>query len=304
LGREEAFGEAAAPIRFIDPLRVDVACEKEPVLRRTIASRFPVGAMPGNIVVSGEIESHVNAEIIGDLLLMLLGKVEVSQPDPSGAPSVYRHVFTPCEIGEAPPTYTLEIGLENSARRIVSAILESLTLEFAPGEYVSATASVLAQREEQAPLRTPSFSQARPWHSGDVSITINDVRAELRALSLEVNNNPSSEHHVIGSRYLTRHELGDLEITGSMDISFSDRSFLDSFLGDEEAAIKITIVGDPLEAEYRSALEIELPRVVYSTWGGEISGSEPVVQSIEFAALKPANDYPIKMILTNSVESY
>jgi len=304
LGKESAFGEPSTPTRFVDPLRIDVACEKEPILRRTVASRFPLDKAPGNVIASGEIEVQVDPETIGDFLLMLLGEVEVSQPDPTGAPSVYAHTFTACEIGEIPPTYTLEIGFDGSARRIISTILESLKLELAPGEYVSATAGILGQKEEQSTPQTPSFPSARSWHSGDATIMINDVQAELRALSMEINNNPSTDHHVIGSRYLTRHELGDLETTGSMDVRFLDRSLLDSFLNDEEASIKIILTGDEIEAGYRNKLELELPRIVYSAWSGEMSGSEPIVQSIDFAALKPSSGDVIKVTLTNQVPSY
>ena len=303
-GREQAFGEPVSPSRFVDPLRIDVSCEKEPILRRSVASRFPLDKAPGNVVVTGEVELEVEPETIGDLLLMLLGEIETSQPDSSNAPTVYEHVFTPCEIGETPPTYTLEIGSEASARRIISTILESLKLELAPGEYASATASILGQREESSSMLTPSLPATRPWHSGDASITINDAQAELQALSLEINNNPSTDHHVIGSRYLTRHELGELEITGSMDVKFSDRSHLDRFLNDEEASIKITLTGDEIEAGYRNRLEIELPRIVYSAWSCEISGSEQLVQSIDFVAIKPSNSPILKITLTNQVSGY
>ena len=304
LGKESSFGSPAPPTRFIDPLRIDISCEKEPVIRRSIASRFPLDAASGNVVVTGEVELHAEPESIGDLLLMLLGRVETSQPDPANAPSVYSHVFTPCDLGETPPTYTLEIGFEQSARRIISAILESLELELAPGEYASATASVIAQKEEESSPLTPSLSSTRPWHSGDAKVMINDVEAELRAFSIEINNNPSTEHHPLGSRYLAEHELGELEITGSMDVKFADRSHLDRFLSDDEASIKITLTGAEIEAGYRNALEIELPRIVYSAWGGEISGAEPIIQSIDFEALKPSDGSPIKVTLTNEVSGY
>jgi len=304
LGKETSFGASATPSRFVDPLRIDITCEKEPILRRSIASRFPLDKAPGNIVVTGEVEFQVDPEVIGDFLLMLLGKVEADQPDPSNAPSVYQHVFTPCELEEEPATYTLEIGMNGSARRIVSTILESLSVEFAPGEYASATASIVGQKEEQASLVTPSFPSVRCWHSGDASITINDSQAELRALSLEINNNPSTDHHVIGNRYLTRHELGELEVTGSMDIRFADRGELDRFLGDEEASMKITLTGDLIEGEYRYELQIELPRIVYSAWSGEISGVEPIVQSVDFTALRSSGGEPIKVTLTNTLNEY
>lgn len=304
LGKESSFGAAVAPNKFLDPLRIDIASEKEPILRRSVASRFPLDKAPGNVVVTGEVEFQVDPELFGDFLLMLLGKVESSQPDPTNAPSVYQHVFTPCEVGEEPATYTLEVGGDDVARRIVSAILESLSVEFAPGEYVSATASILGQKEEQASPVTPSFPSVRCWHSGDASITIGGVEAELRALTLEINNNPSEDHHVIGSRYLTRHELGELEVTGSMDLRFEDRSQLDDFLNEEEVSMKITLTGDAIEGEYHNQLEIELPRIVYSAWSAEISGSEPITQSIDFAALKPSNDDVIKFTLTNPVTQY
>jgi len=304
LGKEQAFGEAASPTRFIDPLRIDVSAEKPPILRRSIASRFPLDKASGNVVVTGEVEFQVEPITIGDFLLMLFGKVSTSQPDPSNAPSVYQHVFTPCEIGETPATYTLEIGADHAARRIVSTILESMKLEFAPGEYVSATASIVGQKEEQSSLSTPSFPQTGFWHSGNASVTLSGVQAELQALSIEINNNPSTDHHVIGSRYLPRHELGELEVSGSMDVRFMDRSQLDSFLNDDEASMTIKLTGGEIEGGYNYELVIELPRIVYSAWSGEVSGSEPIVQSIDFTALKPADGYPIKVTLTNNVAEY
>lgn len=304
LGKESSFGHAATPSKFLDPLRIDVTSEKEPVLRRSVASRFPLDKAPGNVIVTGEVEFQVDPRTFGDFLLMLLGKIETAQPDPIDAPSVYQHVFTPCEIGEEPVTYTLEVGGEGVARRIVSVILESLSLEFAPGEYVSATAGVLGQREEHASPATPTFPSTRCWHSGDVSIMVKGAKAELTALTLEMNNNPSMEHHVIGSHYLTRHELGELEITGSMDLRFADRSELDNFLDEEEVSMKITMTGDAIEGGYHNKLEIELPRIIYSAWSAEISGSEAITQSIDFAALKPSNGEVIKFTLTNSENQY
>jgi len=304
VGRETSFGNPATPVRYLDPLSVSIAADKEPILRRGIGVRWPVDKAPGNVVVSGDVEFPANPEIIGDFLLMLLGKVETSQPDPTGAPSVYSHTFKPCGVGEAPPTYTIEIGLDSIARRITSAILESMSLEFAPGEYVSATASILAQREDSADMRTPSFPTARDWHSGDVSAVLGAQDVELRALSREVNNNPSSDHHVIGSRYLPRHELGELEITGSMDVRFMDRDHLDRFLNDEETSLTITLTGDEIEGGLGYQLKLELPRIIYSAWSGDVDSPGAVIQSIDFAAIKPSSDEILKATLTNTVSEY
>jgi len=304
IGKETGFGNPTTPTRYLDPLSVSIAADKEPILRRGIGSRWPVDKALGNIVVSGDMEFPANPEIIGDFLLMLLGKVETSQPDPTGAPNVYAHIFKPCEVGESPPTYTIEIGLDSTARRITSAILGSMSLEFAPGEYVSVTASILAQKEDSTDLKSPSFPAARDWHSGDVSAVLGGQEVELKALTLEINNNPSSDHHVIGSRYLPRHELGELEITGSMDVKFVDRDHLDRFLNDEETSLTITLTGDEIEGGQNHQLKLELPRIVYSAWSGDVDSPEMIIQSIDFVAIKPSSDEVFKATLTNTVNEY
>ena len=207
-------------------------------------------------------------------------------------------------MGNQPPTYTIELGADSVARRVVGAIGESLAMEVAPGEYASATLSVLGVKEETISPSTPSFPSSRDWTSHDISVTLGGVQAELQALSLEINNNPSDDHHIIGSRYLTRHELGELEITGSMDVRFLNDQHLTSFLNDQETSMTITFAGDEIEGGYSYELKIQLPKIVYDAWSAEVSRSEMVVQSIDFVAVKPADGSVITLTLRNDEEGY
>ncbi len=303
-GKQSAIDTPSAPTSFLDAVRFDVSLEKPVIRRRTIAGRWVSDYAPGKAVARGEVEFYLNPKSLGAPLLMTLGNISTGQPDPTNAPNVYEHTFTPLEVGGQPPSYTVELGADGIARRIVGAIGESMAIEVAPGEYATATLTILGVKEEQAAPSTPSFPQLRDWTSHDAQVQVGGTPAELQALSLEINNNPSAEHHVIGSRYLTRHELGELEVSGSMDIRFLDRSHLDRFLQDQETSLTITFTGPEIEAGYSYQLVISLPRIVYDSWSAEVSSSEMVVQSIEFVAVKPQGDDVVRILLRNDEEGY
>ncbi len=305
IGKEASFGSPATPTRYLDPKAIAISTEKAARKRRGVATRWPTAFSPGKVVVRGSFDYIADPETIGDILLMLLGKVTTTQPDATNAPNTYQHVFEPVEVNQVPPSYTLEIGSDITARRVVGAIAASLTLELPKDDFVGGSVEILAKQEDSAALSTPTWPQPRPWTDDDASIDIGGAAAELEALTLEVNNNPSEDHHVIGSRFLPRHELGELEIRGSMDIRFSNRTHLDRFLNDQETSLKITLTGDPIEATYNHKLEIWLPRIIYDAWSGEVNPSERLVQGIDFVAIKPATADPIiKATLVNKVSAY
>ena len=303
-GKQSSINSPATVTKYLDAIRFDMASEKPVLKRRSVSGREVNGYAPGKVTVKGEIEFYLNPKGVGEALLMTLGEVSSSQPDPTNAPSVYEHTFTPISVGAQPPTYTVELGADSVARRIVGAIGDSITVEAAPGEYASATLSILGVREESSTPATPSFPSSRDWTSHDASITLGGAEAELQALSLEVNNNPSDDHHVIGSRYLTRHELGELEVSGSMDIRFLDSQHLEDFLNDEETSMTISFTGDEIEGGLNYSLTIELPRIVYDSWSAEVSRSEMIVQSIDFVAVKPPDGSVVKFTLRNDEEGY
>lgn len=303
-GKQSAIDSPVAPSKFIDAIRFDVSSEKPVLRRRSVSGREVNGYAAGKVSVKGEVEFYLNPKGVGEALYMTLGALSTSQPDPTNAPSVYEHIFTPLKMGEEPPAYTVELGSDSVARKVVGAIGGALSIEVAPGEYASATLSILGVREETASPAAPSFPAAKDWTSHDASIMIGGTQAELQALTLEINNNPSEEHHVIGSRYLTRHELGELEITGSMDVRFLDAQHLTRFLNDEETSLTITFSGEEIEGGYGYEFRIDLPRIVYDAWSAEVSRSEMIVQSIDFVAVKPVDGDVVSVMLRNDEEGY
>ncbi|MHC1624032.1 MAG: phage tail tube protein [Candidatus Methanospirareceae archaeon] len=299
IGKQSAWGTATSPTEWLDPISIDVKTEKEPLQLRTISSRLVQQFLEGKIVVTGDIEAPANPEAIGLLLLATFGNVSSTAQTAST-----KHEFTPkTKYDEIPPFLTLEIGSDNVYRKVLDVIGASLAIEFPPGEIVSCRFSILGSKEESSAEQSPSFPTVRPFTANDAIITLGGASAELRALSIEFNNNPRSDHHVIGNRYLPRHELGDLEVTGSMDLIFDSRDELDDFLNDTETSLTIDLVGPEIASGENYELKIELPVIIYSAWGAPVRTGEQIIQSIDFVARKPDSG-DIKVTLVNTIESY
>jgi len=299
IGKQSAWGTAVDPTEWLDPITIDIKPEKEPLQLRTISNRLVQKFLEGKIIVTGDIETPANPEAIGLLLYATFGNVTSTAQTAST-----KHEFT---LKTAPedtlPFLTLEIGSGSVYRKILDVIGASLAIEFPPGEIVSCRFSILGSKEESSTEKSPTFPTARPFTANDASITLGGASAELRALSIEFNNNPSTDHHVIGSRYLTRHELGDVEITGSMDLLFDSRDELDDFLNDDETSLTIDLVGETISGDEKYELKIELPVIIYSAWGAPVNVGEQIIQSIDFVARKPDSG-DIKVTLVNTVSSY
>jgi len=299
IGKQSAWGTAVSPTEWLDPITVDIKTEKEPLQLRTISSRLVQDFLQGKIVVTGDIETPANPEAIGLLLYATFGNVSSTAQTAST-----KHEFTPKTAPEDTlPFLTLEIGSGSVYRKVLDVIGASLAIEFPPGEIVSCRFSILGSKEESSTEQSPSFPSARPFTANDATVTLGGASAELRALSIEFNNNPSTDHHVIGNRYLTRHELGDFEVTGSMDLLFDSSDELDAFLGDTETSLTIDLIGETISGDEKYELKIELPNIIYSAWGAPVRTGEQVIQSIDFVARKPDSG-DIKVTLVNTVSSY
>jgi len=64
------------------------------------------------------------------------------------------------------------------------------------------------------------------------------------------------------------------------------------------------LTGDEIEGGQSHQLKLELPRIVYSAWSGDVDSPEMIIQSIDFVAIKPSSDEVFKATLTNTVNEY
>jgi hypothetical protein len=203
-GRESGQGVQAEPTLFADPISAEIHTVEDELVRTSVSSRFALGRFPGPRRVEGEVEMLMGPDAPTVALLeMLLGKLDVNE-----FTGYRRYVLSPVEVGENPVTYTLELATDGQVRAFVGTVCDSLRLEVRPDEPVSVRFGLLGLEEREGTARTPSFARQHPVSPHSATCLLGGVPVELEELTLNVENDLSKDHYVIGSRTLKAHELG------------------------------------------------------------------------------------------------
>ena len=303
MGKEDVFGQEATSYRYIDLASEGLRTEHEWIMPELAGYRWKRMAMRGTMRVGGSVDAYAQFGSLGIFLLAALGAVSTSQPDPTGAPSVYRHEFTPAD---SLPSYTLRVASEVTGRQFLGCVCSSLELSIAPGELLGISLEVVGQREEAFSPGEPEWDDSPYVGFADlVSAEVGGSPVSLEALTLTIENDLADDAFELGSAYLPEIPVQALSITGSFDLKFKDRTHLDRFLSGEETSLYLRFEGPEIEGGLRYCLELDLPRIIYKTAGANVSGRERLVESVEFEALfDPAEGRIIKAVLQNTEAGY
>ena len=303
IGKEPSFGQEATSYRFVDIASEDISTEHEWILPELAGYRWKRYAAKGTVKVGGSVDCYGQYGSLGSFLLAALGSVATSQPDPANAPSVYKHEFV---SSEALPSYTILVASEVTGRKFLGCVCSSLELSLAPGELLGVSFELVGQREEGFTPEEPSFDETPFLSFSDLaSCKIGGVEITLEAITITISNDLVDDAFELGSRYLPEIPVQGLEITGSFDLKFKDRSHLDCFLAGEETSFHLRFEGPEIEGGLKYALELDLPRIIYKAAGANVSARERLVERVEFEALYDSTaGYVMKAVLQNREAGY
>ena len=303
IGKEPSFGQEATSYRYIDLASEDLKTEHEWILPELAGYRWKRLAMKGTMRVGGSVDAYAQFDSLGLFLLGALGSVSTSQPDAVGAPSVYRHEFTPAE---GLPSYTLRVASEVTGRQFLGCVCSSLELSVAPGELLGVSVEWVGQREEAFSPEEPAWDESPYISFADLaSAEVGGSPVNLEALTLTIENDLADDAFELGSAYLPEIPVQALSITGSFDLKFKDRTHLDRFLSGEETSLYLRFEGPEIEGGLRYSFELDLPRIIYKTAGANVSARDRLVESVEFEALfDPVGGRIMKAVLQNKEAGY
>ena len=303
VGKESAFGQEAISYRYIDIASEDIRTEHEWIMPELAGYRWKRYAMKGTMRVGGSVDAYAQFGSLGIFLLAVLGSVSTGQPDPDGAPSVFKHEFTP---GDTLPSYTLRVVSEITGRQFLGCVCSSLELSVAPGELLGVSTEWVGQREEAFTPGAPEWDESPYVSFADLaSAEVGGSPVSLEALTLTIENDLADDAFELGSAYLPEIPVQALSITGSFDLKFKDRTHLDRFLSGEETSLYLRFEGPEIEGGLRYSLELDLPRIIYKTAGANVSGRDRLVESVEFEALfDPVEGRILRAVLQNQEAGY
>lgn len=311
LAKESSYGELPANPSWVGAriLSESLRLEKGLVYHRTIeGGRLLQTKQLGKSRVTGSIDMLlVYDKALGEFLHMLFGEVTSTQATPPDG-LAYRHVFTPkLSIRDSPwPSYGLELGLDDVAsKQILGTVVEEASFDCEAGDFLGATWSVFAKKEQKLALGSQADLSALDYiHSGDVTTqTIGGNPVKFEKFSITVRNN-FPEGYKFGDRSPQEVDVGPLEVTGEFSVRFLSDAHLDDFLSSNENSIVLKFEGPIADGTDRYYLQFELPRVVYDTGDVNLNQQERLVQNVSFTALEHPTNGLVKVTLQNLQASY
>ena len=306
IGEEDNYGQEGSISNYIDVASSSLDTpDDQAIIWEGVSERAGVVHAPGLYVPSGDIVAPVDAYTSGYLFKWSLGAVDTSEIEQD----VYRHVFTPTNELKS---FTSAIGKDIFEHKFLGCMIDSLEMEV-EDSFASMTASIIAQKDLQQTLSTPTFNELTYFTFSQTTANIGGEQAPVERLNLSIANNLDGEAGVrLGSRHPVFIPIGGRETTMSFDLTFENINHLQKFWGNTDGPVSvpthdliITMTGPPINDNYYYKLEFIIPKFIYLTSNQEISGRDRIVQTIEGKALFDRNvGYDIQVVLLNTHATY
>jgi len=311
IAKESVFGSPEGNSVRYDAGLVDVKPDQnwiipEPVLNRAIREKS-LGIYRARGTIG---ENFAEPEgILGDLLLGVFGSESVTVP----VTGVKRHLFYGTETL---PSYTLRLGVEQTARVIAGMLVESLTLKWRYNDAVKYTAEVLSGVVEtkEATVGTPPISALKsfvPTEGTNVcTIATADKKSLVYEAEVTIKNNIPFDRGSLASRGFTTKRYGKREVTGKLSMYFDNTTEYDRFIAGTEFNLNLKIqTGELVVDPQPYYLELDVRKCVYlkDVAPAIKAQNEPLVVDAPFKAFYDTTDgfnSECKVTLQNSIAAY
>ncbi|MEV5538477.1 phage tail tube protein [Saccharopolyspora shandongensis] len=220
----------------------------------------------GQRSVGGEITMELGTVSFGRWFKHAFGGVSTSRPDDVGAPTVYKHTFTP---GALPPGMTIQVGRPATTGTVhpftyTGCKVSSWTLSSAIGEIATFAATVIGRDETTATaLATASYPANLDLLTFvEGSLTLGGTAHEMRSINLQGTNGLADDRYVHGSRLRNEPlEIGSegsqaRVYTGTIEGEFKDLTAYNRFVNGTEAEMVLLFAGANIAGAFNSEVKI------------------------------------------------
>jgi len=310
LGEQSAFDVEAANYNkfliFTDESLVQTKTELKPDEVAGEAGREI--NLEGRIIVGGDIAVNLRPEG-GAWLLMkhALGAVVTSQPDASGAPSVYQHIFT---LQDDVPQDGLSAKIDRNIDvfAYLGLKVQSVAISYAMDTPLAVTFTLIGHSEEQGGTPpAPVYTITTPFKDYQGVFKMDGVEQRISAFDLTIANNLREDDFRSGSQYRAQIERASLrDVTGTFSRRYIDNVLYSKFVNWERAVLQFTFTGLHIEGGLNYSLVIDIPSAQFSGSTPGTGGPDMAPQDVPFSAMRDVEnaEEEVKMTLTNAESSY
>lgn len=310
-GEESTYGLPVARTKFLEinsesinktrPLIESGALYREGILD----TKFVQGA----VEVGGDVEFDAQYEGWLKLLKHVMGQVTTSQPDVTGAPTVYRHLFQHTPV--LPTGLTFEVFRDtsgfvsepNKSFIYQGCKVTSLQIQNGVGELLRVTASIMAQNEIRAAKSVEAFSSSRlaAYHQGTLKWDGSD--AEVASYNLTINNSLGTRPK-LGSQ-LTREPLrdGKLMVSGSFQGEFDTWAKHDDFLNAQKKVLNIRYNGNVIQGGLQEYIDMNMTVAVITGYRVVLNSPGRIIAEFDFKAYRTTSIGELEVTVQNTESS-
>ena len=296
---------AAALAHAIDQVSEDISMDHGYVMPVTSAKRAARNRWLGPITGGGDVGCPMYSLGFSTLAYYALGKnVTIVGDGMNGfAVGAFQHTITPALTV---PAFKMGIGKDLNEHQFVGCAVKSLKMDYSIDNPALATFDMLV-RKELTPntIQTPTFPDydvaERAFLGTEVKVEIDDVEvAYVRSASIEITNTLVEDNHTFGNRAIPDLVVQDLEVSGSLVLSFTDIARYNDVHDETEIKLELLFNHDTVNTNPRRDIDIVLPKISLETGKLPTDGNKEYLMNIDFKAEAENNDDElIKIIIVN-----
>ncbi len=303
LTMQQSFGTAyVTGMKFVPILSESLNEEIPPIISGGMKGIYAEGAThEGAHAVAGDIAFEVRPGMLGYFLKGCFGSTSYTAT--AVASNYFSHVFMPAPVDfdkyAALPPMTFEIFRDAGSAFLYSDCnINNLTLEYAHGSLLKATASIIGAGFATSAKQTASYEPFSEFTWDQTSISISGTANEdFQALTIKINNNLQATSTLDASKFPNRVKRAGhrtIEISGT--ILFISEAEANVFRAQTERRFLI------VTKQGSNQLSIDLPSVRYSTFPVALGGPGEVAVGFSAAGkynIGSGTDITVTSVITS-----
>lgn len=287
---ESTYGTPVTVTRFYEFLNESLKMEIERIESSALRSgsrmlrsdRWSVGKK----TVGGDVTFELANKSFGFLFKHCLGGVATAQPDAGGAPTVYKHTFTP---GDYPVSMTGQVGRTDTGGTTRPFTYHGLRvtgweLGCSVGEIATLKLTLLGEDEDTgtalATVSYPASLSLLTFVQG--TLTIGGSAADVKSASIGGNNALDGDRYFLGSQLRKQPlENGMRDCTGTFEAEFESLTHYNRFVAGTEAEIVLLFQGATISGLFKYECKVTA-NVRFDGETPVVGGTEVVPQTLPY----------------------
>lgn len=261
----------------------------------------------------GSIQGVINDDSFGLVLNATFGTIATTGP----TDSAYTHTFT---VGQTAQHQSLTINVSepnasgSATEQFPLTMVDSLEMNFEVGAYPTFNMAFVSNITT-ATTSTVAYTVPNNFKPQQGVVRIANTYSNLatgttytvRKVSLNVSKNLEDDHN-IGSTSTTDRLNKQFAVTGSMELVYDNREFIDTFMLPNltrAMQVKFTNTDRTIGASTNPSITVRIAKVKFQEVAKNVSKDDITMQTVNFEGFYSATDSRmIDAVLVNSVVSY